>query len=387
MSAPFARSSVLSNLQTGGVKTFGLQLPKAKQQTNINNTTSIGKPKAKAFQLDDDDDDDDGASSDPRKFHPLQLDAIRSKRFAADAARVLAEDANAFQYDEVYDEQVASKKAGPSAQVQRLGLGSSRSVDNVTSAQAPAPAAQSRYITSLLSKSAQRKLEQESVYERNLLKDRAKDDEEHAGKQKFLTSAYKEQLAAQAEARAKQEEQDRRDEMIEQAKRKGGLMVNSALALAASRGVLEGMANKGGARVDPPIDKKPSTSAAPHVATADSRPHSGVTDSSDRNSSSKHGRDETSRHYDDDRHDAKRQKPSEQSTGETRVHHAESAAGESDSAVAPSSSSSAPQLSSVRVDAIASVTSQLTSGRNALSKAEEARARLAARKAATAGGH
>lgn len=388
-SSSLVGSVPLSNLSTGsGVRTFGLQLPKSKQ--NAATTTKLTKPRA--FTLDDDDDEEE---SDPRSHHPLQLESVRAKRYAADAARVLAEDANAFKYDEVYDAEIVSKKAPAASQVNRLGLGSSRLTSQSAS---PSPAAesshthqpqqQSKYITALLQKSAQRKIEQEAVYERNLLKDRKKDDEEHAGKQKFLTSAYKEQLAAQAAARAAQEEQDRRDEAVEQAKRRGGLL-GSSLAMAASRAVLDGLAGK--------HDATNERKQAQHTNVPPNNPSHAIaplssSSSTSSSSSSKHPRAAASRHdSDDDDRSSKRARIAtdglDTAPATLPLVNPSPAAHDGHTDTAPASSASVPLSAPTasHATAIAAVANQLTTARNPLTKAEEARARLAARKAAAAG--
>jgi hypothetical protein len=368
---PGIGSRALSNLQTGStVKAFGLQLPKSKQ------AAAVPLKKPVAFSMDDD--DDDAPSS--RLPHPVQLASIRAKRYADEAARVLAEDATAFSYDDVYEQEVQSKKAPVvTSTVARLGLGSSAAAGSSSVAGHSTAAAPARYIDSLLSKAAARKLEQEAVYERNLLKDREKDDVEHSGKDRFLTSSYKAHLAEQARVRKEQEEQDRRDEEQERRKAKGGGMMGSAMALAASRNVLEGLAGtKRGApdatttatakaeeakmprqREDESkmqdvaptsVHPLPSSLAAPSASPANAPSHA----------------DEPS---------AKRPRTDP---------HQETSSSDHPSTAAPATQPAAPSLS--HVDAVAVVAAQLTSARNPLSKAEEARARLAARKAAAAGG-
>lgn len=49
-----------------------------------------------------------------------------------------------------------------------------------------------------MKKAKEREREQEVIYERKLAKERSKDDHLYAGKDKFVTSAYKKKLAEQA---------------------------------------------------------------------------------------------------------------------------------------------------------------------------------------------
>ncbi|MQL71897.1 hypothetical protein Taro_004218 [Colocasia esculenta] len=56
----------------------------------------------------------------------------------------------------------------------------------------------SKYIEKLLDKAKEREREHEIIYEKKLLKERSKEDHLFAGKEKFVTSAYKKKLAEQA---------------------------------------------------------------------------------------------------------------------------------------------------------------------------------------------
>ncbi|GFQ05747.1 nuclear speckle splicing regulatory protein 1 [Phtheirospermum japonicum] len=55
-----------------------------------------------------------------------------------------------------------------------------------------------RYIQALMDKAKQREKEHEVIYERKLAKERSKDEDIYADKDKFVTSAYKKKLAEQA---------------------------------------------------------------------------------------------------------------------------------------------------------------------------------------------
>ncbi|XP_059072172.1 uncharacterized protein LOC131050636 [Cryptomeria japonica] len=58
---------------------------------------------------------------------------------------------------------------------------------------------ESKYIGKLIHKAQVRKQEQEIIYERQLAKERSKEDHLYADKEKFVTSAYKKKLAEQAQ--------------------------------------------------------------------------------------------------------------------------------------------------------------------------------------------
>lgn len=380
--APSTGAHPLSNLQgatgAGGVRAFGLQLPKSKQTV----AATAGKPPVRAFSMGDDD-DDDGSGAAPA---PAQLASIRAKKYAKEAERVLAEAPDAFSYDETFDAEAARKKHVPTGPVSRLGLTSAAAASAAGSAPAPAPAAPSRYISALLNKAAQRKLEADAVYERNLLKERAADDALHAGKEKFLTAGFRAKLAEQEAVRAKQEEQDRRDEAAERLRARGGAAA-AGLGLAASRMLLESRAaGPAGAAAAAEAEAAPiSAPAAPHApSSAAATPAASV--------SSKHARssspDRDSKSAGDEEPSAKRIRtdavPAATTASSAAVGFAAPAAPSAvDSApagIAAAPAAPAAPTPSIKEDALASVAARLTSARNPLSKAEEAKARLLARK-------
>ena len=91
----------------------------------------------------------------------------------------LSEDANAFAYDEVYtDLQANRQKAAAESDSDRQQR-------------------QSKYISGLLKTAEVRKRENEILFERKLLKDRAAEDDEFGDKPKYVTGAYKEKLKEQ----------------------------------------------------------------------------------------------------------------------------------------------------------------------------------------------
>lgn len=82
---------------------------------------------------------------------------------------------------------------------------------------APAPAVQggppkrSRYIGKLVQQAERRKVELDEAKSRYMLKERLKDDEEHAGKEKFVTRAYQRELDRRASVLDEIKRQDERD--------------------------------------------------------------------------------------------------------------------------------------------------------------------------------
>ncbi len=91
----------------------------------------------------------------------------------------LNEDAHAFAYDEVYtDLQATRQKAAAESDSDRQQR-------------------QSKYISGLLKTAEVRKRENEILFERKLLKDRAAEDDEFGDKPKYVTGAYKEKLKEQ----------------------------------------------------------------------------------------------------------------------------------------------------------------------------------------------
>ena len=69
-----------------------------------------------------------------------------------------------------------------------------------------------------MKKAQEREREQEIIYERKLAKERSKDDHLYAGKDKFVTGAYKKKLAEQAkwmeEERLRQLREEKEDVCI-----------------------------------------------------------------------------------------------------------------------------------------------------------------------------
>ncbi|EIE26302.1 hypothetical protein COCSUDRAFT_58842 [Coccomyxa subellipsoidea C-169] len=117
------------------------------------------------------DDDDDGAIGQDIARHAEQM--LNDKKVTQMHAAALAEDASVFDYDGVYDS-IQEARVQPRQQ-EKL-------------------ARKSRYIEGLLDKAKEREREQDIIYERTLLKERAAEDHLFGDKDKFVTAAYKKKL-------------------------------------------------------------------------------------------------------------------------------------------------------------------------------------------------
>ncbi|XP_038877232.1 nuclear speckle splicing regulatory protein 1-like [Benincasa hispida] len=147
---------------------YGLQLRvKPSQQKQ---PTRPPLPAPLGFQDDDDDDVEREISRQASKNKAL-------KDIEDQHRKALEEDPSVFDYDGVYD-QMKEKAVQP------------RAYDREER--------KPKYIQNLMKKAQEREREQEIIYERKLAKERSKDDHLYAGKDKFVTSAYKKKLAEQA---------------------------------------------------------------------------------------------------------------------------------------------------------------------------------------------
>ena len=124
--------------------------------------------------------------------------AAKRARDAANAAATtsaaLKEDANAFEYDAVFDDMERSRghkaKELANERVER----------------------KSRYIEDLMAKANARKKENDASYERRLLKERLKEDHLYADKDKFVTAAYRAKLKEDAKWLAEEKARDAKEE-------------------------------------------------------------------------------------------------------------------------------------------------------------------------------
>ncbi|KAK6184002.1 hypothetical protein SNE40_006553 [Patella caerulea] len=162
-------------------KKYGLFLPKK-------GATAV-LPKAKNIFGDDSDEEKDGIVV-PRKPTVNQNKVKKQTQIAIDKA--LSEDPSVYEYDSLYDDMQAEKNKKTAKPEKKQDK-------------------RPRYITGLLKAAEVRKREQERRVERKVQKEREEEGEEFAGKEEFVTSAYKKKMEEiQAE-----EEKERREAAME----------------------------------------------------------------------------------------------------------------------------------------------------------------------------
>jgi coiled-coil domain-containing protein 55 len=83
---------------------------------------------------------------------------------------------------------------------------------------------ESRYISDMMKKAAKRNYELELAHERKLARELADQEGEFAGKEKFITSAYKLKLAERELWKQEEQEQQQRDEREDVTKNKNGIV-------------------------------------------------------------------------------------------------------------------------------------------------------------------
>ncbi|KAI8821375.1 coiled-coil domain-containing protein 55-domain containing protein [Fimicolochytrium jonesii] len=215
-----------------GTQKYGLFIrdtKSAKPQAKTGTQFSLGKKLsvAKAFNASDSDSDSDkrtdqgitsfgGSSSssasaaakaarDEQKRVNLELRAVQAKgdKRAEEAhKKALQQDASVFDYDGVYDslkeKEIAVKKGR----------------DNPDGGAIKKP----RYMEALIKASAQRKIDLERAELRKVQREREEEGEEFGDKEKFVTGAYKQQMADLK----KIEEEEKRREAMEKDVTKGG---------------------------------------------------------------------------------------------------------------------------------------------------------------------
>jgi coiled-coil domain-containing protein 55 len=191
---------------------YGLNLPtvttEGRGRGRGGGTKGTRPPTPAAFANDsDDDDDDDDDGDDPVKARARanaevrrQQEATAAKRArdaanaAATTSAALKEDANAFEYDAVFDDIERSRghkaKELANERVER----------------------KSRYIEDLMAKANARRKENDASYERRLLKERLKEDHLYADKDKFVTAAYRAKLKEDAKWLAEEKVRDAMEE-------------------------------------------------------------------------------------------------------------------------------------------------------------------------------
>ncbi|KAL3518606.1 hypothetical protein ACH5RR_021195 [Cinchona calisaya] len=152
-------------------KKYGLQLRvKPSQQKKLPPRPPLSNPLG--FRGGDDDDTGVEAEISRQAYKNKSLRDVEEQH-----KKALEEDPSAFDYDGVYD-QMKQQVARPIAS-DRLER-------------------KPKYIQAIMEKAKQREREHEVVYERKLNKERSQDDHLYAGKDKYVTSAYKKKLAEQA---------------------------------------------------------------------------------------------------------------------------------------------------------------------------------------------
>ena len=193
---------------------YGLNLPKTKTQVGARKPPTLA-----AFACDSDDEDDEGGGGGgggandaaaqkarankevKRQQEALAAKQRRDAEAEATRAAALNQDANAFEYDAVFDD--IQKSRGQQVQA--------RDEERVER--------KSRYIGDLIAKAEARKVENDISYERRLLKERLKDDHLYADKEKFVTAAYREKLKEDAKWLAKDKVKDAIEEEEDVARR------------------------------------------------------------------------------------------------------------------------------------------------------------------------
>ena len=83
---------------------------------------------------------------------------------------------------------------------------------------------ESRYIADMMKKAAKRNFELELAHERKLAREQAAEEGEFAGKDKFITSAYKKKLAERELWKQEDQEQQQRDQREDVTKSKSGIV-------------------------------------------------------------------------------------------------------------------------------------------------------------------
>jgi len=177
-------------------------------ETKATRGTTLGAFARESDESEDDGDDRDIARARERgnKEVRRQQEAIAAKARQGREAEAmqkaaLTQDANAFEYDAVYDDMQNARGA-------RVKALDDERVER-----------KSRYIGDLIAKAEARKVENDISYERRLLKERLKDDHLYGDKEKFVTTAYREKLKEDAKWLAKEKITDKVEEEEDVARR------------------------------------------------------------------------------------------------------------------------------------------------------------------------
>ncbi|KAK1299737.1 hypothetical protein QJS10_CPB13g01489 [Acorus calamus] len=150
------------------MKKYGLQLrPSHQKKPSSAPTTKPIRPSPAAFMDEDEDDVEMEIARQAAKNRALKDIENQHKK-------ALEEDPSVFDYDGVYDE-MKEKIAKPLIEDRKEK--------------------KPKYIQLMIEKAKERKIQDEIVYERKIQKERSKEDDLFANKDKYVTSAYKKKLA------------------------------------------------------------------------------------------------------------------------------------------------------------------------------------------------
>ncbi|KAM3175183.1 hypothetical protein ACTXT7_009022 [Hymenolepis weldensis] len=130
------------------------------------------------------------------------LKASLRKTTKINLERALEEDSSVFQYDEVYDE-------------------ISREKDHKLLEKSMPAARKPKYVNKLLEVSAVRKLEKELLSERKAQRELEAEKEKYAGKESFVTGAYKAKMAELRELVEKRRQEEAREDIMDVTKQDG----------------------------------------------------------------------------------------------------------------------------------------------------------------------
>ncbi|EFO21578.2 hypothetical protein LOAG_06908 [Loa loa] len=182
-------------MSTTKFKKYGLILKKPSEHLK-----STVKPVAAVFASDDDDGIETTSSSE------VTSSTVRAKMQAKrEHEKALAEDPTIFDYDNVYEELQAKKN------------------EKIAEVKAADKERKSKYAEQILEAHKKRLLAQQSREERKQQKEREAEAGQFDDKEKFVTSAYKKQLAEMENFRLQEKVDNRLDELTAVEKQKSGL--------------------------------------------------------------------------------------------------------------------------------------------------------------------
>ncbi|KAK1263652.1 hypothetical protein QJS04_geneDACA008582 [Acorus gramineus] len=191
------------------MKKYGLQLrPSHQKKPSSAPTAKPIRPPPAAFMDEDEDDVEMEIARQAAKNRALKDIENQHKK-------ALEEDPSVFDYDGVYDE-MKEKIAKPLIE-DRKEKKNKAATSSLTQRQSNVGLSQPKYIQLMIEKAKERKIQDEIVYERKIQKERSKEDDLFANKDKYVTSAYKKKLAEWQkwnEEEKMREEREKKDEDI-----------------------------------------------------------------------------------------------------------------------------------------------------------------------------